>query len=1465
MTNFAAQKRNSYSLNHKFIAMKRKALSWILGIVLPTILHAQTWIDLTDAYVTNPRFDGNLKTGWTWTSNAGSQNSGYEGMEFWNGHFDFYQTISVPNGLYRLSMQGYYRVGENNPCYYEYLNGEEQVTGYLYANDVLVPVASIYSESLDQSSVNGLWDSGNGYFPNTMESGAYFFAQGKYNNKLEVEVTQEELTIGVKCQEYRSGNWIMFDNFKLEYYGTVTYATGVQLSESSLALTLGQTTQLTATILPSNATYRGIEWSSSNKAVATVDDKGNIVTMGKGTTVITATATDGSNAKGSCTVTVENNEATAASLIINEIQAANVDMFVDPSFNYGGWIELYNPTDKMVSLYGFYLSDDPNDVTKYPLQRYGGTIPAHGYKVIWFDHRSDRAPAQVDGKLNVEGGTIYVSNSSGELVSAQSYPAAFTRTAYARTTDGGNEWGTTATPTPGKSNAGSTFSGNRLEAPVVDKDACLFSSTLTIQVEIPTGATLRYTTDGTTPTTSNGFTSQDGRFTISSTTMYRFRLFQNGYLPSRVVTRTYILQDKDYTLPIISVVTDPVNLYDDSLGIYVKGVNGRTGNGQSSPCNWNMEWDRPVNFEYITTEGEMVINMEANMEMCGGWSRAWSPHSFKIKANKLYEGQNYIPYQIFPEKSHLKHKTLQIRNGGNDTDCRIKDAALQTIVHTSGLDMDGQACQPVVHFINGQYIGLLNIREPNNRHFVEANYGLEEEEIDQFEMSPDSNYVQKCGTEESFMRWYELSANAANTATYEEICGMVDIDEYANYMAVEMYLGGTDWPQNNIKGFKPIREGGKFRFVLFDLDGAFATSSPFQYMEDYKQVHTFDYIYDTGTRITEEIKWTTIFFNMLKNETFRKKFIDTFCLVAGSVFTPERCNAIIDSMAHNTEAMLAYEGKSPWGTANTLKNNLSKRQQTLINAMKSFSRMNLSSVTEQKVSLSANISQARLMVNDMEVPTNKFNGSLFAPITLKATAPAGYRFVGWKDLNSATTNTVVTKGSRWSYYDQGSQDGTQWYESINSSWFKGYAPLGYFTSDSNNGRGYQTFLDYGSDASNKRPTYYFIKQFSLANTPSDNDVYTLNYTVDDGMVVYINGVEAGRYLMNEGSVTYDTYASTYANGNPDTGSMELPTNLFKKGENIIAVEVHNNNGGSSDIYFDAELVAYTTGEADANYVCYDEEYTMPASGDFNFVACYEAIPADEMPEVDGAPVRINEISADNSIYVNATYFKKNDWIELYNTTAQAIDVAGMYLSDNIKNPTKYQIPTSQTVNTVIPARGFMVIWADKLSDVEQLHAPFKLAKEGGCVLLTAADQSWADTLFYDMHDSYVSVGIYPDGGSDVYVMNTPTIHAPNRISSYAEYLIESELPSYIETPSYDSAEELAILYAGRTLYVRGEESDRVTIQLYTPSGQTAMQTSLLISGGHATTSLAHLPAGIYIVRAENERGESAVQKLILTR
>ena len=1431
---------------------------------LPFSATAQSWLDMTDEYIINPSFE-NGNTGWTFTSNASSQAVNYQTMEFWNGTFNIYQEKNVPNGQYRIHVQAYYRTGDNSYAYQEYTNGTDNITAYLYANEYQQKIVSIYSEYSETNLANNCWNGGDRrnpkYFPNGMSSAAECFNLGYYENTLEFEVTDNHLKFGLINETYTNSNWCMFDNFRLEYYGRLVNISKISMSQESLEIALGESVKLDATISPSNATYKALKWTSSDEEVATVDEHGNVFAKNKGTAIITATSTKDETKFATCELTVTRSTEGLSTLVINEIQSANIDMFIDPSFNYGGWIELYNPTDKSVSLMGLYISDDPNNLKKFKLPVDAGAVPAKGYKNIWFDHYEVKF-SQVNFKLDYDGGVIYLSDFDGNLITSQDYPIAVPRTSYARTTDGATSWGLTAEPTPEHTNATSTFAVGRLEAPVVDKDAQIFDSPLNICVSFPEGATLRYTTDGSTPTLTNGKTSLTGLFNVTYTTTYRFRLFKEGVLPSPVVTRSYISLDRSIELPIISVVTDPVNLYDDSLGIYVRGVNGRPGNGQSSPCNWNMDWDRPVNFEYITLEEGMVLNQEVDMAMCGGWSRAWEPHSFKLKAAKIYEGRNSMNYPFFDDKQFLKHKTLQIRNGGNDTGSRIKDPALQEIVRQSGIDIDCQAYQPIVHFINGEYRGMLNMREPNNKHFAYANYGYDSDEVDQFEMSPDSGYCQKEGTKDSFLKWYELSANAADPEVYSEICNMVDIDEYINYMAVEFYLGATDWPQNNVKGFKPRFDGGKFRFVLFDLDGTFGTTDPFNVFGS-KQNYRFDYNYTINGHITEEIEFVTIFLNMLENENFTKKFVDTYCLVAGSVFTPDRCAEIINSMAELTYSTLRQEGQNPYNTGNDLINKLNNRQQTMINALKNYNAFNIGFTEEQKVDLSTNIPEARIRVNDIIVPTNKFSGSLFGPITLKANAPANYKFVGWRSNNGEAIEMILfSKGDSWNYYDQGSLDGENWtadnYDA--TSWGEGNAPLGYYTSDSNNGRGYNTFLDFGSDANNKRPTYYFRKEFTINNTLTENDVVSLDYTVDDGMIIYINGVEASRYLMNSGDITYNSFSSTYANNNPDSGKITLPISLFKKGRNVIAVEVHNNNGNSSDIYFDASL-SLSTYNGENSYISLDEEFQMPTTGNLSLTACYEPLTEEELAETYTTPVKVNEVCASNSIYVNE-YFEKNDWIELYNTTDKDFDIAGMYISDNIKKPLKYQIPTDGIVNTIIKPHGHMVIWADKLEPLSQLHTSFKLGAEGGEVVLTSADQTWCDTLVYAAHNGDFSVGLYPDGGTNAYIMSKTTIGATNEINSYSVFWDEPFIPNAIEDIQITRNGTLGITFADNTINLHSEESGRANVYVYALAGQTVMEQNITLTGSTEHIGLHHLPNGTYVVKATDHNGNICTIKVL---
>ena len=178
-------------------------------------------------------------------------------------------------------------------------------------------------------------------------------------------------------------------------------------------------------------------------------------------------------------------------------------------------------------------------------------------------------------------------------------------------------------------------------------------------------------------------------------------------------------------------------------------------------------------------------------------------------------------------------------------------------------------------------------------------------------------------------------------------------------------------------------------------------------------------------------------------------------------------------------------------------------------------------------------------------------------------------------------------------------------------------------------------------------------------------------------------------------------------------------------------------------------------------------YRDASTGNHSLTACYQQL-SDEESNRDGIhPIMINEVSGSNSIYVNE-YGKKNDWVELYNPTNSSIDIEGMFLTDDLSNPTKYQITKGNTnATTVIPSHNYLIIWCDKLSTTDRgLHSTFKIDGEGGVISLTSNDKSWADTLYYRAHDGNSTVGRYPDASNDVFIFNIPTIAKPNQISSY---------------------------------------------------------------------------------------------------
>jgi hypothetical protein len=977
-------------------------------------------------------------------------------------------------------------------------------------------------------------------------------------------------------------------------------------------------------------------------------------------------------------------------LIINELMASNAGIVMSPATNFDSWIELYNPSGQAVSLAGMYLIDGYDN--RWQMPKDIGSVPAKGYKVVWLGSNEIKS-TQAPFKLDCDGGFISLSDAQGNRITSLSYPKAISRTSYARKSIDGEEWGWTADATPGASNATAQFATERLAAPEVSVGSRLFTSSLDIQVTIPEGTKLYYTTDGSlpAPSASGSKQSTNGRFSISRTTAYTFRLFRDGYLPSVPITRSYIKTSNKYTMPIISIVGDKSFFTDPKIGFDCDGdgTNGKIGNGQNSPKNYNQPWDRPANFSYLSPDGEMLFNQDVNIAVSGGWTRSQSRRSFKLKASKVFDGQNRFDYSFFPQKPYIRNKNLLVRNGGNDVwthNARFMDPALETIIQRSGIDLDVQSYVPIIEYVNGQLRGVLNLREPNNDKFAYANWGYDDEELDAFE-----NLEMKNGNDSVIKRIFTLGQRVAtDDEAYEELKTLLDIDEFTNYMAVTMFLDNDDWPNNNIKAYRS-QNGGRYRFVSFDLDYAFTLrnfnkngDNPFAYFLLFKDAST---VQGEANRNREIVR---LFFNLLAREDFRRRFIDTFCIVGGSVFEPSIAGDIVDELLAKVQPMCQLmrnqgisEGHQPDRAASTIKTKLSGRSKKMAGHLKDFSYAKLSKtaqavtlMTETKDSPNKEVEGAHLYINDLDVPYAYFNGHLFAPVTLRAEAPVGYRFVNWK-----------------------------------------------------------------------------------------------------------------------------------------------------KGSTVLSNE---------------------------------EQIALPTGSTVNLTAVFEKL--DDSVTQDIPPVRINEVSADDGIYVNE-YFKRKDWVELYNTTDKPIDVAGMYLTDNLEKPTKYQITeaSSATSSTIIPAHGYLVVWCDGEKPLSQLHASFKISNDGDELQLMAADNSWTDRITYPAHKSDQTVGRYPDGSNKVYVMNVPTIAKANIKSSYAEPVIIDIDPSGVSDLMADQT--LSIAYVSGRLVVNAI-ADNLQLTISRLTGQTALSTTLQSAGGVAELSLAQLREGAYVAVVTDGNGNKAVCKFI---
>ena len=574
---------------------------------------------------------------------------------------------------------------------------------------------------------------------------------------------------------------------------------------------------------------------------------------------------------------------------------SNVDCIMDELNEFpDSWVELYNPGDLPVSLGGYQigLSYDVSSAWQLP----DTTIGAKKYIIVMCDKVAEGL--HTDFRLETaKGGSLFLFHDSvavDSLVDMAKQPAP--NVAYGREYDASDKWGYQYEATPGFSNCGKIVSkllGQPIfsQTGIVFQNTCKFNLVLSMPAETPDSAVIRYTVDGSEPT-GNSRIYQDS-IVIDSTTVVRAKLFCNGCISPRSTAQSYIFLNRKQTLPVISLVTDSRYLWDDTLGIYVKGAYNEGAN------NYDFDWRRPVNVEMFSGgDSESVINQLCEMRVHGGATRVFPLKSLNIYAHKRF-GKKRLKYEFFPEqKPGLDDfKSIILRNAGNDYPfLYLRDALIQTTM-ASHTDIDWQAYQPAVVYINGQYMGILNIRERSNEDYIYTNYGGMED----IDLIKDLVEVKK-GDMKKYMEFRDFYSEVGHT--YEEYDKWMDCEEFINYMIMNLFFNNQDFPGNNFVMWRPRKDDAKFRFIALDTDFGMGFQN---YPAEYETLKWFyNPGYDSLRNWGNIEMYTRLFRHAMEDSIFRNSFIDKASVYMGDFLNYKGVHEIWDRMYANIKEELPY-------------------------------------------------------------------------------------------------------------------------------------------------------------------------------------------------------------------------------------------------------------------------------------------------------------------------------------------------------------------------------------------------------------------------------------------------------------------------------------------------------------------------------------------------------------------------------
>lgn len=685
-------------------------------------------------------------------------------------------------------------------------------------------------------------------------------------------------------------------------------------------------------------------------------------------------------------------------VVINEYSCSNRQM-LDEFGNYEDWVELYNNSSTFVDLTGYYLSDNPNNPTKWQFP--GGLIAPNGHLIVYCSGRGYASGTSVHSNFRLtqlDPESILFSDPEGNLL--ESYELWTTQNAhsYGRVMDGAENWGVFETATPGASNV-NVYEGYTSK-PQFSLQAGHYQNAVTVEItsENP-NEIIRYTTDGSEPVASSPIYTNP--ITVSNTTVVKARSFSNNsnILPGFYETNTYLINE-NHTLPVFSF------------------------SGAQLPTLFGGSQIEPIAaYEFFDENGVFIDEAVGDFDKHGNDSWSYAQRGVDFVARDEYGYNDELKYPFFGMTSNrTKFQRLMVKAAANDNypfengGAHIRDSYIQHLSQVSHLNLDERSSTNCIVYVNGEYWGVYDLREKvDDKDYTRYYYNQRRqykgsEEYIQFLKTwggTQSKYgEQRALNDWTDMRNYIQNNNMADPQHYEYVKNTLDISSLIDYFVINSFIVSRDWLNYNTgwwRGLNPDGDATKWRYILWDMEAALGHFINYTGMPNTSATGPPCQVENLTVNNNGHVQSLSKLIN--ENEEVRHQYITRYADLNNTHFSCENLLHVLDSMVAAIEPEMPRQIERWGGSFNgwqanvqTLRNFLTDRCEFINTGL--INCYNLTGPYDIHIKIIPE-NAGKVKMNSEWLHSYPFDANIFGNIDtyFKASGQGPYSFESWEMTN----------------------------------------------------------------------------------------------------------------------------------------------------------------------------------------------------------------------------------------------------------------------------------------------------------------------------------------------------------------------------------------------------------------------------------------------------------------------------------